>query len=75
MTTVKPHVKCIDYWPVHIPDICLAAYKVMIDHKQIKRHRVIFNQMRGSTIVEYESTIPHDWILQELRETAAAMID
>ncbi len=74
MTKAEPHVRCVDYWRVHIPDICLKAYKVMIEKKQIRKHHVVFNQQLGSTIIEYESTIPHDWIIDELRETASSFI-
>lgn len=75
MTTAKPHIRCVDYWPVHIPDICLAAYKDMIESKQISNHHVIFNQQLGSSIVEYDSTIPHVWMIDELRQAAIAHIE
>ena len=67
MTEVKPFIKCIDFWPGHIPPEKLDAYKQLIDEGQIREHHVIVNQRTGSTTVEYYSTIPHEWILEELK--------
>ena len=68
MTKVKPFIKCIDYWPGHIPPNKLKAYKQLIEEKQIQKHHVIMNRNSGSTTVEYYSTVPHEWILDELRK-------
>lgn len=68
MTKVKPFIKCIDYWPGHIPQNKLEAYKQLIEEKQIQKHHVIMNRNSGSTTVEYYSTVPHEWILDELRK-------
>ena len=68
MTQVKPFIKCVDYWPAHIPPEKLEAYKQLIDEKQIQKHHVIVSRNSGSTTVEYYSTIPHEWILDELRK-------
>ena len=67
MEKVKPFLKCIDFWPVQIPPEKLNAYKQLIDEGQIREHHVIVNQRTGSTTVEYYSTIPHEWILEELK--------
>ena len=71
MTEVKPFIKCVDYWPCHIPPEKLAAYKQLIEEGQIRKHNVIVNQTAGSTTVEYYATIPHEWILEELAKRAA----
>lgn len=68
MTKVKPFIKCIDYWPGHIPQDKLDAYKQLIEENQIQKHHVIMNRNSGSTTVEYYSTVPHEWILDELRK-------
>ena len=68
MTEVKPFIKCIDYWPNHIPDEKLVAYKQLIAEGQIRKHHVIVNQRDGSTTIEYYSTIPHEWVLEELKK-------
>ena len=67
MTQIKPFIKCIDFWPVQIPPEKLAAYKQLIADGQILKHHVIVNQCTGSTTVEYYSTIPHEWIREELK--------
>lgn len=68
MTEVKPFVKCVDYWPGKIPAEKLAAYKEMIRAGQIRKYHVIWNRKTGSTTVEYFSTVPHEWILEEMRK-------
>lgn len=73
MTTAVPHVKCVDYWKEHIPENCLKTYKSMIKYGQITKPHCTYNQEAGSTIVEYEATIPHDWILYEMK--MAAQVD
>jgi len=66
MTQIKPFIKCIDFWPVQIPPEKLAAYKQLIAEGQIMRHHVIVNQATGATTIEYYSTIPHEWVREEL---------
>ena len=68
MTEVKPFIRCIDYWPNHILPEELTAYKQLIDEGQIMKHEVIYNRQSGSTTVEYYSTVPHEWILDELKK-------
>ena len=72
---VKPFIRCVDYWPIKIPAPAMVAYKVMIDKGQIRKHHVMYNQNVGSTTVEYYSTIPHDWIKQELHKLTKEMTD
>ena len=67
MTQIKPFIKCIDFWPAQIPYEKLAAYKQLIAEGQIRKHHVIVNQRTGSTTVEYYSTIPHEWVREELK--------
>ena len=68
MTEIKPFIKCIDFWPVQIPENRRAAYKELITEGQIRNHHVIVNRQTGSTTVEYYSTIPHEWIREELKK-------
>lgn len=68
MEKVKPFIKCVDYWPNHIPEDKLAAYKALIDEKQIQKHHVIYDRSTGSTTVEYYAIAPHEWILEELKK-------
>ena len=67
MTDVKPFIKCVDYWPCHIPPEKLAAYKQLIEEGQIRKHHVIYERETGRTVVEYYAIAPHEWILEELR--------
>lgn len=67
MTKVKPFIQCVDYWPAKIPDEKLAIYKQMIEEEQIMKHHVIYSRRTGSTTVEYYSTVPHEWILEEMK--------
>jgi len=71
MTKIKPFIKCVDYWPCQIPDDRLTAYKQLIAEGLIRKHSVIYNRQIGSTTVEYYSTIPHEWILEELKGRCA----
>ena len=74
MTEVKPFVKCVDYWPEHIPQEKLAAYKQLIDEGQIRKHTVIYDRTAGSTTVEYYAIAPHEWIREELKRRATSNI-
>jgi hypothetical protein len=67
MTQVKPFIKCVDCWPGEIQDEKLAAYKQLIDESQIMNHHVIYSQKTGTTVVEYYSIAPHEWIREELK--------
>lgn len=66
MTEVKPFLKCVDFWPDGIPDRKLAIYKQLIAEGQIMKHHVLVNKRTHATTVEYYSTIPHEWIRQEM---------
>ena len=72
MTEVKPFIKCVDFWPVQIPTNKLEAYRQLLDEGQIRNIHVIYNRNTGSSTVEYYSTIPQEWIREELRKRAAA---
>ena len=67
MEKIKPFIKCVDYWPCHIPPEKLAAYKQLIEEGQIRKHHVIYERGTGRTVVEYYAIAPHEWILEELR--------
>lgn len=67
MTEIQPFIRCVDYWPVRLTPEILAAYKAMIEKGQITRQHVIFNKAAGSTTIEYFSTVPHEWIREEMK--------
>ena len=66
MTKIKPFIKCVDYWPEHIPPEKLAAYKQLIAEGQIMKHHVLVNRRTHATTIEYYAIAPHEWILQEM---------
>ena len=66
MSEVKPFLKCVDFWPDGIPERKLAIYKQLISEGQIMKHHVLVNKRTHATTVEYYSTIPHEWIRQEM---------
>ncbi len=66
MTEMKPFIKCVDFWPDGIPPDRLAIYKQFIEEGQIMKHHVLVNKRTHATTVEYYSTIPHEWIRQEM---------
>jgi len=75
MSEIKPFIKCIDYWPEHIPEDKLEAYRQLIEEGQIrKKHHVIYDRTAGSTTVEYYAIAPHEWILEELKKRSEAYI-
>ena len=67
MTEVKPFIKCIDFWTVQITPEKLDAYKQLIEEGQIRKHHVLYNRQTGSTVVEYYSIAPHEWIREEMK--------
>ena len=71
MKKVKPFIKCVDFWPEQIPPDKLRAYKTLIQAGLIMKHHVVYNRHAGTTTVEYYSTIPHEWILEELKKASA----
>lgn len=70
MTTVPPEIPCTDYWPHGIPKTKLAAYQAMLTAGQITKPHVIVNKSTGSMIVSYASTVPQEWIRQEMGRLA-----
>ena len=75
MHRAKPSLKCVDYWPTQIPPEKLAAYKRLHEAGQIGHWRVVYNRPEGSTTVEYRSTVPHEWILEDLARASLEVRD
>lgn len=63
---------CKDTWTRKISDNKLAAYKQLISEGLITDHHVVFVRSAEMTIVEYESTYSHEWILDEMKRRAEA---
>lgn len=73
MTEAKPEIRCVDYWPEGIPRNKLLAYKLMIDAGQITKPHATGSRSTGAVAVQYLSTIPHEWMRQELAKLAEAI--
>ena len=72
MTEVKPFIKCVDYWPGHIPPDRLEIYRQMVEEGQIRKHHVTYGRKSGCTVVEYFAIAPHEWILDEMKRRTEA---
>ena len=68
MEKIKPFILCTDFWPDRIPKDKMLAYRAMADEGQIRIHQVIVNRKTESTIIEYYSAVPQEWIHQEMRK-------
>ena len=63
---------CKDTWKKKIPDNKLNAYKQLIDSVLITISKVAYERGSGITIVEYNSTVTHTEIKDELRRRSAS---
>ena len=70
MTVVEPDIRCFDFWPRGIEKPKLRAYEIMIRAGQITKPRVVINKSTGAVAVSYESTVPHEWIREEMGRIA-----
>ena len=61
----------LDTWKRQIPQEKLEAYKQLIDEDQIKMLLVIYDRQTKVTTVEYDSTLPHEQILKELKRRSS----
>ena len=62
---------CKDIWKKKIPENKLSAYKQLIDNGLISIFQVIYKWESGTTIVEYNSTVTHNEIKNELRNLSS----
>lgn len=70
MTKATPEIHCVDVWPNGLGKDKLRAYKAMIDAGQITKRTCIINRATGRIMVDYYSTVPHEWIRQEMARIA-----
>ena len=67
-TNVKPFMFYADVWRREKFDKTrMAAYKVMENEKQIEILKVTFSKTDGMVVIEYRSTMPHEWVIEELK--------
>ena len=65
-------MRCKDTWHRHIPPDKLSAYKQLLSEKIITDPYVVFVRSTNTTIVEYESQLAHEWILEEMKRRCSA---
>lgn len=70
MSEAMAEITCVDYWPHGISRERLGAYKAMMDAGQITDQRAVMNKSTGSVLVQYRSTVPQEWIRQEMARIA-----
>lgn len=62
-------IECVDIWPPEtLGRAEMLAYKEAESASRIKVQKIRFHQMSGRATVRYLATIPHDWMIGELRE-------
>ena len=65
----EPTFPCCDLWPPGTLSAAkMAAYKQMMREREIVLREVTVFKGSGHITVEYVSCIPHDWILDRLRQ-------
>lgn len=68
-------IPCCDLWqPGQLSKHKMDAYKALRDTGDIRIKRVTYYKGTGYVIVEYWSTLPHEWTLDALRAKATAII-
>jgi hypothetical protein len=69
------NIECVDIWPpgtLGRPE--MLAYKEAESAERIKVKKIRINQVSGRATVRYLSTIPHEWMVGELREHKRAIV-
>lgn len=67
MTETTPEIHCVDYWPNGLREPQISAYKAMIAAGQITKRTAVASRSTGAVIIEYLSTVPQEWIREEMR--------
>lgn len=71
-TVVRPDQHYADVWNREALDkVRMDAYKEMESENQIWIDKITYDKGTGKVVVEYRSTVPHEWILDELRKRVA----
>ena len=67
MEKIDPLIRCVDTWPGGIPPEKMKIYKDFISEGQITKPHVLVNKKTHTTVIEYLSIAPHEWILEEMK--------
>ena len=62
-------ISCVDTWPPFtLSEYAMMAYKALEADGAIRIEKVSISKTTGRTDVRYFAQIPHDWVLQRLKE-------
>lgn len=68
-TPVRPMLPYADVWRREKLDSArMNAYRTMEAEGQLKLGKITYNRSEGLVVIEYRTTIPHEWVLQELKK-------
>lgn len=71
MVKALPSIKCVDRWPEGTFTFSRQdAYKIAEYNGEIIIDKIIFASGSGSTVVEYRSNCPEEWIHEQLKKYA-----
>ena len=62
-------VECVDTWhPGTLSETCMHAYKLLETEGALQITKVSISKYTGRVDVRYLTQIPHEWILERLKE-------
>ena len=71
-TPVRPMLPYADVWRRESLDSArMNAYRTLEAEGQLRLGKITYNRSEGLVVIEYQTTIPHEWVLQELKKRVA----
>lgn len=68
-TPAPVDVECVDVWPPEtLSEDAMLAYKALEADGALKIVKVSVSRNTGRTDIRYMTQIPHEWILEQLKE-------
>lgn len=65
---IKPFMFFADVWKREdLNEVRMKAYKHMEAAGQLQIVSIIYSKANGKVVVEYRSSMPHEWLLDDLR--------
>lgn len=52
----------------------MQAYKLLEAKGRVARLTITFDKLSKKTVIEYMASLPHEWILQDLKQEAADLL-
>ena len=73
---VKPFLFYADVWNrERLDQTRMNAYKEMESENQIQILKVMFSKKDQIVVIEYKSTMPHEWVLDDLKKRVAEKME